>query len=160
MIIEGRVSGIRTRKDETTGLIWTIASIQVSDVLSGTVDSAIDLEFLGGTFQGVTLSVPKMQVPRLHETGIYFVRSLDTKQVHPLTGWTQGHFIIHVSADGQRQVLTFDGRPVIAIEEPVGIARRRLSSGVARGIRTTTSSSIGSAMQISAFKDHVRYLVY
>ncbi len=155
-IVEGRVSTIQTRTDPGDGLIWTTVTIHVVDVLHGNpADTTLTLEFMGGSHNGRTLAVSEMQVPALGENGIYFVHDASRRMVHPLTGWSQGHFVVHETSAGDRHVRTSRGDTVTAITEVA--SQRGLSHGVAAGVETASADAPeAQALTLDTFKNRIR----
>ncbi len=94
-----------------------------------------------------------MQMPEVGEQGIYFVESLQRRQVHPLYGWAQGHFLVVADERGVRRVLTKSRRPVTAMQ--YGPQIRALSDGIARGITVTESDDVTDAMTVGEFKQQL-----
>ena len=101
-----------------------------------------------------------MVLPETNEHGIYFVESKTRRQVHPLYGWAQGHFVVVVDSGGDARVTTTAAQPVL------GLARtdrtrttKRLSTGIARGVMTRRSASVSQAMSLHEFKRRLSDMV-
>ena len=93
-IFEGRVVSKETRPSPIGGTPFTYFTFQIMDVIKGSFPgNTIELGFMGGTLNDLTLEVEGMRMPEVGEKGIYFVESLD-QQVHPLYGWRQGHYLV------------------------------------------------------------------
>ncbi|MDX8389145.1 MAG: hypothetical protein R8M38_01510 [Mariprofundaceae bacterium] len=93
-IFEGRVIEIENVIHDS-GRPFTHVTFEILDIVKGQYNqSAITLKYLGGTKGDYTLEVTDMHQPALNEHGIYFVESLIKQQVHPLYGWSQGHYLI------------------------------------------------------------------
>ena len=160
-IFEGKVNRIDVRKAANSGHIWTRVSFDVVDVIKGESQSRpVALDFLGGTYGGKTMQVTEMELPEVGERGVYFVESLTRRQVHPLYGWAQGHFIIFSDYDGTDRVTTMSSHPVLDLE-PVDIARhkRKLSTGVARGVVTRRTAALSKAMSLENFKQRLAEMI-
>lgn len=140
----------------TPGTIFTNVRFTVSEVLKGDPERAsVVLGYLGGTLDGVTLSIEGLRLPGIGEEGIYFVERLERSQVHPLFGWEQGLFRVIADSQGNRNVFTNDLRPVARIDgarAPWGI-----SSGPSAGVVIAETSA--AAMSVEAFKASIRELV-
>src|SRR5690606_21891261 len=116
LIFEGRVLSSEVRQ-LPGGAIHTFVLFELVDVLKGSPQrSQVELAFLGGSLDGRRLQVTDMVIPALGETGFYFVESTTTPLVNPLLGWSQGHYLIHRTADGGSVVTTAAGEPIIALE--------------------------------------------
>jgi hypothetical protein len=151
LVFEGSVISLEARQDSDTGMIHTYVVFEVLDVLKGQYsDNTIELSFLGGTVGGVTLATGDMEMPEKDEKGIYFVESLQRRQVHPLFGWSQGHFVVVPDERGVERVMTKTRRPVVAMQ--YGAQIRRLSDGVAQGLTVTEVDELTEAMTITDFK--------
>ncbi len=154
LVFEGRVIGLQARQDSGTGNIHTYVNFEVLDVLKGEYsNNTIELSFLGGTVGGATLAVGDMQMPEEGEKGIYFVESLQRTQVHPLYGWSQGHFVVVADERGVERVLTKTKRPVVAMQYSSKI--RRLSDGIALGVTVTEADELTEAMTVTDFKQQL-----
>lgn len=141
-VFEGKVLSIETKENDQNR-IHTYVTFEIQDIIKGEYPSnIIILSFLGGTVGQVTMSVSDMKVPQLGEHGIYFVETLERSQVHPLYGWSQGHFLIQSDNTGVDRVMTGHEQPVTEIMQD-GSAEQMNSNresipttgqGVARGI--------------------------
>ena len=96
-----------------------------------------------------------MSLPKVGETGIYFVESPYVRQVNPLLGWSQGHFLIERSGDATI-VLTATGEPVLSVDATRLPQPPALSTGTAAGIRRGARNALREAMAADAFKETVR----
>jgi len=108
-IFEGRVLSRQVRVSKASPRPCTYFTFQIMDVVKGQYDKPqIELCFAGGTINGITMKVSGMLMPGVGETGIYFVDALANEPVHPLLGWSQGHYLVETdSADIQRVVPAF-----------------------------------------------------
>ena len=161
LIFEGQVRHIETRKEANSHLVWTRVTFEVVDVIKGgRRPKSIALDFLGGTYGGKTLRVTDMVIPKAKERGVYFVESQTERQVHPLYGWAQGHFIVVHGGDGIDRVITPSARPVLDLERTADTrARKGLSTGIARGVVTRSSSALSKAMSLHDFKQRISDIV-
>jgi hypothetical protein len=161
-VFEGRVMAAESRENDGKR-IHTYVTFEIMDVIKGEYQSnIITLRFLGGTVGDVTLSVSDMQMPRQGEQGIYFVESLERNQVHPLYGWSQGHFIVVRDASGIARVMTSRGLPVTGVkdETPAGQAgtglEQALSHGASRDVVVGQAGEDHSGLTVDAFKKILR----
>jgi hypothetical protein len=60
-----------------------------------------------------------MQIPELGEHGFYFVERLQAPMVHPLVGWSQGHFLIENDAANEERIYTAEQQ---AVSDIIGVA--------------------------------------
>lgn len=153
-IFEGKVRHTSARKDANSRHIWTRVTFDVVDVIKGNSQPrSVSLDFLGGTYGGKTLRVTDMVLPKANERGIYFVESKTRPQVHPLYGWEQGHFVVVIDSGGNARVTTVGAQPVFGLARTDRTrTRKRLSTGVARGVMTGRSAALSQAMSLHEFK--------
>lgn len=158
LIVEGRVLQVEARQDPHTPFIWTHVTLDVSEVLHGSLESdRIELRFLGGTAGGRTLRVTDMAVPEPGEQGIYFIENASRLQVHPLLGWQQGHFRVEAGPDGVERVRATGRRTVAGITSVPIPSPRDLSSGIAAGIQTLSrEAGTDAGMRPDEFKAAIR----
>jgi len=156
LVFEGRVVDLRADRDPGTGVIRTYVIFEILDVLKGEYSNdAIMLSFLGGTVGGATMAVGDMQIPEIDEKGIYFVESLQRRQVHPFYGWSQGHFLVVADEQGVERVLTKAKRPVAAMAPSSKRKMQGLSEGTAGGLTVTEGDYRTDAMTITDFKQQL-----
>lgn len=159
LVFEGHVISLKARQDAGTGIIYTDVTFEVLDVLKGDYsNNTIELSFLGGTVGGATLAAGDMQMPETGEKGIYFVESLQRRQVHPLYGWSQGHFVVVTDERDIERVLTKSQRPVVAMQSSSEI--RTLSDGIALGVRVTEAEDRTEAMTKADFKRQLSTMLH
>ena len=159
LVFEGRVTSLQARQDSGTGTIHTYVIFEVLEVLKGEYsNNTIELSFLGGTVGGTTLATGGMQMPERGEKGVYFVESLQRRQVHPLYGWSQGHFIVVADEGGVERVLTKTKRPVVSMQYSSAI--RTLSDGIALGVTVTEADDLTRAMTITDFKQQLSTMLH
>lgn len=156
LIFQGEVLAVESRQTGPRS-ISTYVQFRVDEVIKGSYTSdAIELSFLGGRVGNLQMTVSEMQVPEVGETGIYFVHSLDDSQVHPLVGWTQGHYLIKGESSAA-QVTTADGQSVTALEagnqSPLIILPHE---GTARGVQVQSLNGNALPMTPGAFKARIR----
>jgi hypothetical protein len=157
LIFRGRVLETRSLR-EGTSAIFTRVSFQVLDVLKGPqVGDRIELDFMGGKIGTLELRVADMRLPTLGETGIYFVESLKRRQVHPLYGWQQGHYLTNKDASGTERVRTVHGKPVMSVSED-GPPNSNPALVTPRGLITTQSVQPGSGLTVADFKRRIQQI--
>ncbi len=161
LVMEGQVTASESRPVEGTRLIQTCVRIEITEIVKGRYPAgSLELCFLGGTLDDVTMRVAGMRYPELGETGIYFVESLDRLQVHPLYGGPQGHFlVVHDPATDEERVLTSGERPVVGVISSSGWVPPGLSTGAARGVLTADPPGISNAMTKDDFKQSLRAIL-
>lgn len=157
LVFEGQVVGIRS---EAIGKkVYTYVTFDVSDVVRGKyIEEQVELRYLGGTANGVTMKVGDMSLPSYGERGIYFVESLKGKTVHPLRGWGQGHFIIKQGSDGDR-VYNSLGQAITEIKtgKTAQISSElKINNHTAAGIELDSGAK--QVMDPVSFKDAIRGL--
>jgi len=156
-IFEGYVTRVETRTNGGSDTIHTHVTFAVTERLKGPeIGNELELSFLGGTVEGRTLRIQAMRVPEAGEAGIYFVESVSRMQVHPLLGWSQGHYLIKRDGDGIRRVTTPAGRPVRGVETAPDTGLRGLSGGVPRGLTVTEFGTADDALTAASFKESIR----
>ncbi len=155
LVFEGRVTQVEPRQDPQHDVIRTYVTFEVLDVIKGSyAASAVEISFLGGSVNDVTLRVANLSLPKTGATGIFFVESLTRQQVHPLYGWSQGYIAIASDSRGVRRVMTKDGRPIIAVDprKQHALPPRILSTGAARGLLVEPAGRLSDAMTVETFK--------
>ncbi len=165
VIFEAVVVDVRAHKS-VRGSIVTEVVFEVLDVIKGRIPQRrLTLEFLGGEIPGARQSIAAMQYPELGEQGIYFAESIDQPLINPLYGWDQGRFLVQRDTVGIERVLTAGRRPVMDVQgsestffDAPGVAMR-LSTGVASGVRATSTASINEGLSSGQFKGRIRNLL-
>jgi hypothetical protein len=163
LVFEGRVESLAARR-LADGSIHTFVRFTVLDVLKGNYAAPeLELRFLGGSIGNRRLEVSDMQMPQRGETGFYFVESLSQQQVHPLVGWSQGHFLIETQADGSLAVTTAQHEPIISVtapaQPPLTAPMNSFSKGVAKGVTVRSGGTLSArsrALEVEEFKQAVR----
>ena len=162
LIIEGWVVSAESRVESPDGQIATYVRIVVLDRINGPeVGAELELRFAGGTVAGYTMEVSDMVLPVVGETGIYFVESLLERQVNPLVGWSQGHFLERVDENtGRPAVFTPAGKAISGIRIDASVAQQRQvlpGTGTARGVLVEdVPTPSRPAMSATEFKDEIR----
>jgi hypothetical protein len=105
-----------------------------------------------------------MRLPAVGEVGIYFVESLRERQVHPLVGWSQGHFLErNEEKTGPPGVFTPAGKAVLGIGSDASVVqRRRVLPGTGTALEVQTEDAPAAsrpAMSATEFKDTIRRTV-
>jgi hypothetical protein len=160
LVFEGLVTESHT-KQTPSGIISTSITFTITETIKGDHSgNMLTLEFLGGTVGSARAVVSGMQLPQLGEHGIYFVEAPGRKQVNPLYGWSQGHFIVKKDSAGTERVMTNRGIPVTGIED-ISLATQAvgISSGVAKGVVTAADRPAGLALSIQEFKISLREMI-
>jgi len=162
LIIEGRVIAAVAREDGLGGGIGTYVRIRVLDRLKGPeVGPEVELRFAGGTVANRTLQFADMVIPKIGEIAVYFVESVDTYQINPLVGWSQGHFVeIDDAQTGLRRLYTPDGRAILGIGGGPEVQQQEVlsgSHGTALEIQVAKKRGRSPhAMNSTEFKDFIR----
>lgn len=136
---------------------FTRIDFRVLEIIKGRFEHpTITLDFLGGESGGKRLVLAEMDYPALGEHGIYFVESLNRRQVHPLYGWSQGRFIAYPDESGRLRLKTAAGQPVTGLEFKSTAGLPRLSRGIAQGVLTRSDASASEALSVEDFKQQLR----
>jgi hypothetical protein len=99
LIIEGEV--ILVEPFTSDDLVYTRVLLRIDDVLKGEEPGEfLELDFVGGTQDGISVTVAGQDIPVAGERGFYFIENRSIKAVNPLTGWSQGHFRIVADIKG------------------------------------------------------------
>ncbi len=168
LIFEGRVTDVEVVQTGPRS-IHTNVTFEVISVIKGNyADTGITLQFLGGEVDGRRLVVQGMQMPAQGDTGIFFVESLQETLIHPLVGWSQGHFLLETDSTGETRVLSAEHAPVtgiaLAVEpqadnvtERVGDALPVLDdNGAARGVIVDYDLPAESAISADEFRGQLQ----
>jgi len=156
LIFEGKVLSIEQVPVMNGRMTQSIVRFEVMDVIKGdTTENEIELKFLGGFNGGRSALLEGMQIPRIGEQGVYFVRDPDKDSVHPLKGWGQGHFLIRPDALGNDKISSSDGRTLVELPKPMKSKQKADFSGrAAAGLQLKQSARGG--VNASSFKSWVR----
>lgn len=140
LVFEGEVLELESQWNDTRAYIYTSVRFKVKDVLKGDwTESNLELRFAGGTVGEDRQEFEAMIYPAIGEQGVYFVEDVEKLMVHPLVGWSQGHFKV-IEVDGQQRMYTATGYPVASVVEAGGqtskhsSAQQKLSEGHVRGM--------------------------
>lgn len=163
-VFEGKVLALEA-KENSQKRIHTYVIFEIQDIIKGEHSSdTITLSFLGGTVGDVTMGVSDMKVPQVGERGIYFVESLERPQVHPLYGWSQGHFLVQPDDTGVDRVMTSNEQPVTEVMKDMSVEQMNssqetvplLSKGVARGVTFALKGNDNKGLTADEFKKILR----
>jgi hypothetical protein len=163
-VFEGTVVALEAREN-SQNRIHTYVTFEIQDIIKGSYsDNTITLSFLGGTIGNVTMAVGDMVFPKTGEHGIYFVESLERSQVHPLYGWSQGHFLVRPDDTGRERVMTNGEQPVTEVLTDISIEQKNasqkpvtlLSKGVVDGITLGIAGNDNTGLPVEEFKNILR----
>ena len=158
LVFEGEVKESHS-SEASDGKISTSITFTVIDTIKGHhLGDTLTLDFLGGTVGETTQMIGGMQLPQPGEHGIYFVETTTRKQINPLFGWSQGHFIAKDSA-GIDRVMTNSGRPLTGVTDILPKTSAGLSNGVARGVIAVDKQSTGTGLSTLEFKASLRMII-
>jgi len=164
VVFEGTVTGI-VAKENDQKRIHTYVTFNISEIIKGEyADNVITLRFLGGTVGDNSMSVSDQRIPQVGEQGIYFVESLESFQINPFYGWSQGHFILQRDLSGAQRVMTNRGLPVRGVIDnkqsnktaPEEVSAQPLSNGVATSIMVDMEKNVENGMTADDFKTILR----
>lgn len=157
LVFEGQVIGIRSESHGKK--VYTYVTFDVSDILRGKhTQETVELRYLGGTANGVTMSVGDMTLPSYGERGVYFVEKLNGNTVHPLRGWGQGHFIVKQGSGGDK-VYNSLGQAITGVDTGKTAqlsSELKINNHTAAGVQTDTGAK--QALDLKSFKDAIRGL--
>jgi hypothetical protein len=162
LIFRGRVLEARSVRVGDSA-IFTRITFQILEVYKGpNAGNRIELDFMGGRLGTLELKVSDMRFPAVGESGVYFVESLKRRQVHPLYGWQQGHFLIDKDSSGVERVRTVYGKPVLSVQ-PDGPSVNSPSVNspsemVPRGLITAQSTQSGLGLAVAEFKRRIQQI--
>ena len=157
MVFEGEVIQSQAQLDSSSGIINTYITFRIIDLVKGDFNGdSIELKFTGGELNGKIVEVSGSTLPKLRESGIYFVESTSADMLNPLMGWSQGHFLIKTQG-GRRTVHTVNDNPVTQIQSVSAIplvikAPNKLiqdNEGIAAGV-TVKSRALTKNQALSA----------
>jgi hypothetical protein len=163
-VFEGTVLTLEA-EENSQKRIHTYVTFEIQDIIKGEYSSnSITLSFLGGTVGDVTMGISDMKIPQVGERGIYFVESLERSQVHPLYGWSQGHFLVQPDDTGTDRVMTSNEQPVTEAMKDIPVEQMNasqgtvplLSKGVARGITFAQKKNDNKGLTAEEFKKILR----
>lgn len=166
LIFEGRVISVEAR-DTGPRTIHTYVQFEVIDIIKGSYgESTLELRYLGGQVGNRQLEISDMQLPQVGETGFYFVESLLSQQIHPMVGWSQGHYLIQRDHSGVARVQTAGSQPIRDISTlsagpvPPTVQTRILGhDGSARGVQILQLTDSVETMSADNFRAAVHNIV-
>ena len=156
LIFHGTAVERRIVAGSQDGEIFTRVTFQVHEVVNGPTVKTLDLDFLGGTLNGVTLEISDMTVPPVGEEGIFFIEQLNRQQVNPIYGWWQGYFVVRHEQGGRKIVTTYDLKPIYDVQPSSAIYTGGISEGAAEGVVTDGAAKGRLPMSIDDFKSSLR----
>lgn len=131
---------------------FTEVTLAVRTVVTGHAAENVAIRYLGGIYGDRAVKVEGMRVPRIGERGIYMIEAGVRPTIHPLVGWSQGHFLLRSDSEGNDRVFTHDGRAVIGLHELTdGRDPTPFSNGIATDIQTLPTWSADSAISVEQF---------
>lgn len=159
LVVEGTVTAVESAPVMQGRAIASTVTIAIEEVLKGSWSAdRIDLQYLGGSHDGRSMSVGEMEIPAVGEHGIYFIRDPRRQFVHPLKGWEQGHFIVVKDGPhGEETVRAGNGKAVVGLPADAAPPAQDQVIGkrVAAGLRTADGSD-EQALSAAAFRDWIR----
>jgi hypothetical protein len=167
LVFEGRVVSVEARETGPRS-IHSFVTFEIMEIIKGDlIASTLELRYLGGRVGNRQMEVIDINVPVPGETGIYFVESMREMQIHPLVGWSQGHFLIRQDDSGIHRIHSAGDRAIQTVaSESAVVTRARRSAppaplildheGVARGVEIQVVTDNSIPMSASAFKALVR----
>lgn len=156
LVFEGQAIAIEAKENEQKR-IHTYVTFAIQEVIKGTYPHAtITLSFLGGTVGETTMAVSDMRFPQAGEHGIYFVESVERAQVHPLYGWSQGHFLVKTDANGASRVLTSGDKPVTETMLAPPASPTTSGTGTIKAMRRELTTQEAKALSADEFKRALR----
>jgi hypothetical protein len=159
LVFEGTAIGITPHLNLSASEIETDIAFRVTDIIKGSFsEPVIVLSFSGGTVGTLTQRVGDMHMPEYGERGVYFVESLQRRQVHPLYGWDQGHFLVKTNDSGIDIVTTRNGGPVLSLQTAKANQATGFSSRVAIGVQVANGPTDPRTITIGQFKSDLRQI--
>lgn len=159
LIFHGTVQSHLVTRSGNSDTIVTRVVFRVQDVLKGPPrGETVELDFLGGTIGGTTLTVSDLTIPPPGEEGVYFVEQLDHPQVNPLFGWWQGQFLVRHDDRGRRVIHAHNLEPIYDLEPQSALARQAISDGAAEGVITHPTRDSARPLSLEEFKTRVRQM--
>ncbi|MEE9397294.1 MAG: hypothetical protein V3V31_09810 [Methylococcales bacterium] len=168
LIFEGQVINKEYRKSFDNGRVYTYVTFEVLDVIKGHYDeSVMELRYPGGRLGDRVLVVDDMDIPELSESGVYFVKSLEQKYVHPLAGWAQGHFLIENDKDGVGRIVSAGHKPVTGLMGVAPLKKAIIKSGNPAdfapinsvGVIATEKANLEEALTLDEMKERLKDLM-
>lgn len=161
LVFSGEVIESQAQWDDSQSNITTFITFEIESVIKGdSPQEKITLEFLGGAVDGEQQGISAMIYPEIGERGVYFASDPRQRLVHPLVGWSQGHFK-EVTHQGETKIVTADDQAVVSVSFAPRFAKAtrplQFSHGIAEGV--WTSAELSSAVSKTKFMEQLtRYL--
>ena len=162
LIFEGRAVA---RVNENSGkLPRTCLVFKLTEVITGSYDKEhIRLCFAGGLKDGYRLAIPDMIYPEIGERGVFFVESLSRKQLNPLYGWAQGHYLIKNDGVNPATVATAAGLSIYGVDGAPGGKGAVTGKSRALGVHLShsavaTDGAKAPALSLESFKTALRQM--
>lgn len=156
LIVQGKITKSRAYRDPASNMIYTEVTIKPIDAIKGKSAAPIILRFMGGIADGEALVVEGMTYPKLNEEGIYFIESTSRSQVNPITGWSQGHYLIQPDTSGQSRVMSNKRHAITRFD--TAQTNELHSHEAARGLTVNETAPPSHAITVSEFKQQIRNL--
>ncbi len=159
LVIQGTVIGQRIEQPYGER-VQTILTLDIVDTIKGSWDKqTIDLSFLGGSLNGITVKVGGQHLPELGQEGVFFIENPSRNQVNPFYGWEQGLFVVETDANsGQKVVKTATKQTIHNIDFLVSSEPEILSisNGTASGVKLVKASELKTPYTLEQFKSSLR----
>ncbi len=167
LVFEGRVIEKEYKIPEDRNRVYTYVSFEILDIVKGTYDrEIIVLRYPGGVIGDMVYRVSDMKIPEETEHGIYFVKSLKKRYVHPLTGWSQGQMLVVKDPGGTERILSADRKPITAIRPESPSTRspeaKEIDESapiVSKGVITSDRLNIDQALSVSRAKEVLKKFI-
>ena len=160
LIVDATVMDIRTEADPQSAAVRTLVTYQVHDVIKGNhTATTLELSFLGGISNGAGMEIPGLIYPELGERGVYFFENPHRRQVNPIYGWDQGHFIVDDPGAGDEAFIHTIGFDQVYDLNAGFAPSNGFRSKVAAGVETSPVQGNAAPMTIGSFKSKLRAIV-
>lgn len=167
LVFEGRVVEKEFKIPEDRNRIYTYVTFEILDIIKGDYNQpTMILRYPGGVMGEMVYAISDMKIPEESEHGIYFVRNLKKRFVHPLTGWSQGHMLIVKDPGGAERITSVEHKPITSIRLETPAARPpqitetdKLAPMVPRGVVTTNRLNIDQALSVTEAKEIIKNLI-
>lgn len=167
LVFEGRVIDKEYKIPEDRNRVYTYVTFEILDIIKGSYDhEIIELRYPGGAIGDMVYRVSDMKIPEESEHGIYFVKSLKKRYVHPLTGWSQGRMLVVKDPGGTERILSADRKPITAIHSGQSVARSPDTNDfdesapiVSRGVITSDRLNIDQALSVPRAKEILKKFI-
>lgn len=159
LVLQGTI--VSQRVDQgNNNQVNTILTLNITDIIKGSWEQdTIDISFLGGSLNGLTLQVGGQHIPELGQEGVFFIENPLRKQVNPLYGWEQGLFVVETDpSSGEKVVQTASKQAITDIKFLPTPASQTLniSTGVASGVQIQQASELKTPYTLNQFKSALR----